>query len=47
MGANIDYKTGSYVSTVRDTGSIDAKETKNGANLEDLIEKLKGIFCSL
>ncbi|KAE8076013.1 hypothetical protein FH972_014689 [Carpinus fangiana] len=43
MGGNIDYKTGSYVSTVRDTGSIDAKETKSRANLEDLIEKLKGL----
>ncbi|XP_062151714.1 glucosidase 2 subunit beta isoform X2 [Alnus glutinosa] len=43
IGGNIDYKIGSHVSTVHDPGFIDAKETKNRANLEDLIQKLKGL----
>ncbi|KAG6722746.1 glucosidase 2 subunit beta isoform X2 [Carya illinoinensis] len=43
MGGNIDYKTGSYVPTIRDMSSINEKETKSGVNLEDLIQKLKGL----
>ncbi|TXG55076.1 hypothetical protein EZV62_020332 [Acer yangbiense] len=43
MGGNLDYKIGSHVSTISNLDSIDAKETKNGVNLEDLIEKLKGL----
>ncbi|KAG7988250.1 hypothetical protein I3843_03G177800 [Carya illinoinensis] len=43
MGGNIDYKTGSYVPTIRDMSFINEKETKSGVNLEDLIQKLKGL----
>ncbi|KAL5864773.1 hypothetical protein ACOSQ3_002287 [Xanthoceras sorbifolium] len=43
MGGNVEYKIGSYVSTISNLDSIDAKETKNRVNLEDLIEKLKGL----
>lgn len=38
MGGNIEYKRSTYI-------SIDAKESKNQANLEDLIQKLEGILC--
>lgn len=47
MGGNIDYKTGSYVPTIRDMGSVVEKETKNGVNLEDLIQKLQGFLLFL
>ncbi|KAF5481381.1 hypothetical protein F2P56_002038 [Juglans regia] len=43
MGGNIDYKTGSYVPTIRNMSSINEKETKSGVNLEDLIQKLQGL----
>ncbi|XP_044466437.1 glucosidase 2 subunit beta [Mangifera indica] len=36
MGGNIEYKRSTYI-------SIDAKESKNQANLEDLIQKLEGL----
>ncbi|KAB1216531.1 Glucosidase 2 subunit beta [Morella rubra] len=43
MGGNIDYKTGSVVSRIHDMGSISTVETKNGINLEDMIQKLRGL----
>ncbi|KAK3211513.1 hypothetical protein Dsin_016219, partial [Dipteronia sinensis] len=43
MGGNLQYKNGSHLSIISNLDSIDAKETKNGVNLENLIEKLKGI----
>ncbi|KAK4845432.1 hypothetical protein QYF36_004973 [Acer negundo] len=43
MGGNLEYKIGSHVSTISNLESIDAIETKNGVNFEDLIEKLKGL----
>ncbi|KAK3229418.1 hypothetical protein Dsin_001299 [Dipteronia sinensis] len=41
MGGNLEYKIGSHVSTISNLDYTDAKETKNGVNLEDLIKKLK------
>ncbi|KAJ0051527.1 hypothetical protein Pint_02372 [Pistacia integerrima] len=43
MGGNVEYKHSNYISTVNDLDSIDAKETKNRVNLEDLIQKLEGL----
>ncbi|GMY08800.1 glucosidase 2 subunit beta isoform X1 [Fagus crenata] len=42
MGGHIEYMTGSSISTIRDMGSIDAKETKSVVS-EDMIQKLKGL----
>lgn len=44
MGGNIEYKAQSYISTINDAGSIDARGAKIPVNKEDLIERLKGIL---
>ncbi|XP_059663219.1 glucosidase 2 subunit beta [Cornus florida] len=43
MGGNVAYKTMNYGSRIRDLGSIDAKETKNGVHLEGSTQELTGI----
>ncbi|XP_057955073.1 glucosidase 2 subunit beta isoform X1 [Malania oleifera] len=43
MGGNIEYKSEIYSSKIIDLGSVDANETQNGVNLEDLIQKVKGL----
>lgn len=47
MGGNIEYMTDSNISTSLDMSSIDAKQTKSGVYVEDLIQKLKGILLFL
>lgn len=47
MGGNIEYMTNSNISTSLDMSSIDAKQTKSGVYMEDLIQKLKGILLFL
>lgn len=44
MGGNIEYKAQSYISTINDAGSIDARGAKIPVNKEDLIERLRGIL---
>ncbi|KAL9454649.1 hypothetical protein AB3S75_010114 [Citrus x aurantiifolia] len=43
MGGNIEYKAQSYISTINDAGSIDARGAKIPVNKEDLIERLKDV----
>lgn len=46
MGGNIEYQTKSHVSAIGEVDPIDGKEATNKLNLDDLIEKLKGILFS-
>ncbi|KAM2845749.1 hypothetical protein COP1_028160 [Malus domestica] len=43
MGGNIEYKTIHSFSRVGGLGQIDRKQSKNGVNLDDLIQKLTGL----
>ncbi|KAK9284424.1 hypothetical protein L1049_023596 [Liquidambar formosana] len=44
MGGNVVYTRETSSSTISDLGSIDTEETKKRISLEELIQKLKGMF---